>query len=790
MKKRLLTAIVALAAMISGMNAQTPKRELRSTWIATVWAIDWPASHNASEAQKQMDRYLDALAANNFNGVCFQVRSLADAMYKSSYEPWSAMLTGTRGKDPGWDPLAYAVEACHTRGLECYAWVNPYRESSSANIQDTDIDRKWQADGWLMSNGSYIVLNPGMAEVRAHILNVIKEIYNNYAIDGLLFDDYFYPSGGTSEKENEAPDWQLYKDSGTLLSIGDWRRKNINDFMHEIYENIQEDRPDMRFGLSPAGVANRSADRYGLKKPAITASDWQYYDIYSDPLAWMAEKSIDFISPQIYWLTTHSTAPFGPLTDWWSYAAAHFGCQFYASHSISLLMDANTVENWADIAKQVTLHRQSQGDNNAEPGNIFYSAKNIDGVGKGGVGGLGEYLHSGVYASPSLVPRITWKERPVYNAPANATVNDNKLTWTAATPARENSIIRYTVYSIPTTVSIDEAMSTDDGIDITYLEGVTYEPEFSITNMTDEERYYAVCVYDGYGYESDPALVGYATESSEATVLTAPEDGAAVDWTAEFSWEEVADATYRLQISPAVDFSKSGIVVNNIKTNSCTVDLNALKGLTIYYWRVITAQSGKLPVASASRSFVTPERLVGNYENGYTIANDPDTYEDTALYSIENLWFRSLKDGFYNFNITDNGSLNRGMVATDQFVYISGRAAPSATADIYLNVYDAATGEFIRTLPLNESGQCSYLPCNDLIKDSAGNILISNLVLDASTTPIKIFLVNTETGDLTLVASVLGNEKMRIDHAGVYGDVTTGNFTVFAAAASGTKILR
>ncbi|MDE6287575.1 MAG: hypothetical protein K2M00_02180, partial [Muribaculaceae bacterium] len=339
-------------------------------------------------------------------------------------------------------------------------------------------------------------------------------------------------------------------------------------------------------------------------------------------------------------------------------------------------------------------------------------------------------------------------------------------------------------------MSIEEAMSGDDGIDVAYLEGVTYEPEFSITDMTDEDRYYAVCVYDGYGYESEPALIGYASESSQAAVLTSPANGADVEWSTGFTWEEVSDATYRLQISPAADFSKSGIVVNNIKTNSCTVDLNPLKGLTTYYWRVITAQSGKLPAASAARSFVTPERLVGNYENGYTIVNDPDTYDDTELYSIENLWFRSMKDGFNNFNITDNGALNRGMVATDEYVYISGREAPSATADIYLHVYDAATGEHIRTLPLNESGQCSYLPCNDLIKDSAGNILISNLVLDASTTPIKLFLVNTETGDLSLVASVLGNAKMRIDHAGVYGDVTTGNFTVFAAAASGTSILR
>ncbi len=235
MKKRLLTVLLACLTLIGAVQAQSPKRELRSTWLATVWAIDWPKSHSQATAKQQLTDFLDNLAAHNFTGVCLQVRGLADAMYKSSYEPWNAVLTGTRGKDPGWDPLAFAVEECHKRGLECYAWVNPYRESSSGNVYDTPQDKKWEADGWLLSNGSYIVFNPGLAAARAHILKVIKEIYTNYAIDGMLFDDYFYPSGGTAEGSS-APDYALYKASGTTLSMGDWRRKNVNDFMKEIYD--------------------------------------------------------------------------------------------------------------------------------------------------------------------------------------------------------------------------------------------------------------------------------------------------------------------------------------------------------------------------------------------------------------------------------------------------------------------------------------------------------------------------------------------------------------------------
>lgn len=571
MKKQLMTLALALATVASAMTAQAPKRELRSTWMATVWAIDWPASHSEQDAKKQMTNYLDDLAANNFNGVCFQVRGLADAMYKSSYEPWSSAISGTRGVDPGWDPLAWVVEQCHERGLECYAWVNPYRESSSGNIYNTEYDKKWQADGWLLSNGSYIVFNPGLPEARAHILKVIKEIYTNYAIDGILFDDYFYPSGGTVETSN-APDWDLYKSSGTSLSIGDWRRKNINDFMKEIYDNIQLDRPDMRFGISPAGVAGKSSGTYGTPGVPVSAGDWQYNQIYSDPIAWLHDQAVDFISPQLYWVTTHSTAPFGPLTTWWSQVANKFGRHFYASHSISLLMNNNTLANWEDIAKQVTLHRQSQSLYRQDPGAIYYSAKNLDGNGSGGVGGLGNHLYQNVYNTKSLVPTIGWKEHPTYTAPADAAYTSGILSWKAVEPAAGNSVMRYSVYAIPSNISFDRAQAADgDGIDAAYLVGVSYNSEFKMPDAVARSHYYAVCVYDGYGFESEPALVNYNSEPTQATTLIAPADGAAVDWNCTFSWEKVEGTTYELEIASDARFLHPVQIIRDITDRKSVV---------------------------------------------------------------------------------------------------------------------------------------------------------------------------------------------------------------------------
>lgn len=791
MKRRIIALATLVAMFAASLSMSAQKRELRSTWLATVWAIDWPASTNKAKAQEQMVKYLDHLAAHNFNGVCFQVRGLADAMYKSSYEPWNSVLTGTRGKDPGWDPLAFVVEECHKRGLECYAWVNPYRVSSSGKILNTDFDRKWEADGWLLSNGSYIVFNPAMAATRAHTLKVIKEIYTNYAIDGMLFDDYFYPSGGTAEGTS-APDYQQYVASGTKLSMADWRRKNVNDFMKEIYDNIQKDRPDMRFGLSPAGVAGKGSAAYGDPGVPVPAGDWQYDQIYSDPVAWLHQGSVDFISPQLYWKTNHSTAPFEPLTKWWSQIASRTGRHFYSSHSISLLVNDNTLENYQDIGKQVTLHRASQAQYRGEPGEIYYSAKNIDGDGSGGVSGLGNYLQSNVYTSKSLVPRLTWKDHPSYSAPLNAKLSGTTLSWSTVKGAKSNSIIRYSVYAIPSTVALDRARDTSgDGLSADYLVGISYTGSFQLTAEQAKSHYYAICVYDGYGYESQPALVNYNNEPSKKTTLKTPANGSEVTWNCNFSWVAVSGASYDLEIAQDELFHKTVILEQGIKTNSATVDLGRLKGSTTYYWRVYTNEPDRVGTASDAFTFTTPERPVGNFEEGYTVMTDVDKYQDNNGYSLTSMWHRSVIGNYGNFTpVSENGVLNRGMVATDGYVYVSGRSEASANADIYLQVYNAETGEHERDLQLSADGKCSYLPCNDIILDSNGHVCITNLTLNIAADPLKIYLVDLDNGNLTLVASVTSPGGGRVDHAAVYGDVISGDFTIFAAVASQPKVYR
>ena len=577
MMKRLLLLLlaVAVAAGTIANAAEARKREMRAAWVATVYHIDWPSTQNNVSAQKaQIDSYLDYFKAQNFNAIFFQVRSMCDAMYQSSYEPWSSYLTGTRGQNPGYDPLAYVVEQCHARGIECHAWVNPYRWSTGTDWnteQDKDLKNKGMLLSYTSSKGTTIILNPGLPETRQRIVNVIKEIITNYKVDGIVFDDYFYPNGIPTNRNAE--DYDLWNDSGVDMTFADWRRNNVNMMVRDVYNMIQQTKPEVRFGISPAGVAgtaSTSAYVHGVT-PCPTGSDWQYNGIFSDPLAWLEQGTIDYISPQIYWKTTHSTNPFGPLTQWWSYIAKHYGRHHYASHSISFLAESNgsnnTSSSWAEIVKQINYSRQYTEDNS--PGAVLYSAKNINGN-NGGVSGLGNYLLANAFQRPAMIPAVTWKETPGYQAPAGLAQNGATLSWNAT----DGILVKYSVYAIPADVTLEEAESaTYDGIKGDYLLGITYSPEYILPNGYESDYWYAVCVVDGYGNESEPACLG----------LTEPDPfvPTPVTYNLEKVWE-INNLNFLTTSEARQGFGMNGKFYINDKTAATVlvVDQNGLTGET------------------------------------------------------------------------------------------------------------------------------------------------------------------------------------------------------------------
>lgn len=497
--KRSALAAVLLAIAALPMSSGV-KREVRSVWMATVWALDWPSSTSSTTAQKnEMVKYLDVLQKNNFNAVYFQVRTMSDAFYKSSYEPWSSYLTGTRGKDPGWDPLAFVVEECHKRGMECHAWVNPYRFSTGSNWS-TAQDQALKSAGMLLaytkSDGkTTTILNPGLESVRKRIVDVCKEIISNYDVDGLVFDDYFYPEG--IPVTSSAGDYDLWQKSGASMTFGDWRRNNVNQMVADVYKMVQQQKPYVRFGISPAGAACTSAAvaaKHGIDRCPV-ASDWQYDGIFSDPVAWLEAGTIDYISPQLYWKTNHKTNPFGPMTKWWSYVAKHFGRHHYASHSISFLNSSNTTGDWEEIGKQVQFSRDYT--ENETPGAVFYSAAYVTGKKQSG---FGEWLQVNKFQNKALTPAIDWKKSDLEKVQVSAlSKRATVLSWAGV----DN--VRYSVYAVPESVNVE---TLDSNIPAEYLLGVSYKTTYTMPDDKKSGYNYAVCVLDRYGNEYEPVYYG------------------------------------------------------------------------------------------------------------------------------------------------------------------------------------------------------------------------------------------------------------------------------------------
>lgn len=497
--KRSALAAVLLAIAALPMSSGV-KREVRSVWMATVWALDWPSSTSSTTAQKnEMVKYLNVLQKNNFNAVYFQVRTMSDAFYKSSYEPWSSYLTGTRGKDPGWDPLAFVVEECHKRGMECHAWVNPYRFSTGSNWS-TAQDQALKSAGMLLaytkSDGkTTTILNPGLESVRKRIVDVCKEIISNYDVDGLVFDDYFYPEG--IPVTSSAGDYDLWQKSGASMTFGDWRRNNVNQMVADVYKMVQQQKPYVRFGISPAGAACTSAAvaaKHGIDRCPV-ASDWQYDGIFSDPVAWLEAGTIDYISPQLYWKTNHKTNPFGPMTKWWSYVAKHFGRHHYASHSISFLNSSNTTGDWEEIGKQVQFSRDYT--ENEAPGAVFYSAAYVTGKKQSG---FGEWLQVNKFQNKALTPAIDWKKSDLEKVQVSAlSKRATVLSWAGV----DN--VRYSVYAVPESVNVE---TLDSNIPAEYLLGVSYKTTYTMPDDKKSGYNYAVCVLDRYGNEYEPVYYG------------------------------------------------------------------------------------------------------------------------------------------------------------------------------------------------------------------------------------------------------------------------------------------
>lgn len=390
---------------IEPTDSLQPNRELRAVWVATVANIDWPSEPGlpVDEQKEEMIDILDRAAALNMNAIIFQVRPAADALYDSPYEPWSYYLTGKMGQEPlpEYDPLEFAVTEAHKRGLELHAWFNPYRAGHPADKSEISPDHvsKIHPD-WVREYGDYLWLDPGIPEVRQYTVDLIMDVVKRYDIDGVHFDDYFYPypsyADGADFPDSES--WQKAVESGSTLSRKDWRRNNVDLLMEELSEEISQTKPYVKFGISPFGIW-----RPGY--PKQTTGFDAYDELYADARRWLKEGWVDYFTPQIYYRLDQVGQPFPIMLDWWVDQNDH------NRHIWPGLFTSRIRSTWP--ANEITGQLYTSRAFPNVTGAVHFSMKTF----MENPNDFNQILAAGPNAYPSLIPASPWMSTDKPDAP-------------------------------------------------------------------------------------------------------------------------------------------------------------------------------------------------------------------------------------------------------------------------------------------------------------------------------------------------------------------------------------
>ncbi|WP_054319744.1 glycoside hydrolase family 10 protein [Xanthomonas axonopodis] len=370
----------AVAASMAGIpaRAQLPARgPMRATWVTSVLNLDWPSAASSRMAdpvarvmvqQQELLTILDQAQALHLNTLVFQVKPCADALYRSRILPWSPVLTGMLGKDPGFDPLAFLLRHAHARGIEVHAWLNPYRVSTDISQATLDMLSAVPGDSspsvyaqhpeWVGVAADRLMLDPGIPAVRRWICAVVAELIVHYDVDGVQFDDYFYSETAQSPLD----DSQTYARHGVgFADKGDWRRHSTYRLIRDVGRIIRAIRPSMAFGVSPAGVwRNRQDDPQGSDTQAGAPA----FDVaYADTRRWVREELIDYIVPQVYWPFARQIARYDVIARWWADTVGSGRVQLYMGMALYKVGIPNALEpDWTvaggvpEIARQLDLN--------------------------------------------------------------------------------------------------------------------------------------------------------------------------------------------------------------------------------------------------------------------------------------------------------------------------------------------------------------------------------------------------------------------------------------------------
>ncbi|WP_128803560.1 MULTISPECIES: family 10 glycosylhydrolase [unclassified Streptomyces] len=374
-------ALAALATLAAAPDASAVPRgrhasgEMRGMWVATVGNRDWPSRPGLSASQQHAELvgHLDLAVRDRLNAVMFQVRPTADALWPSPYEPWSEYLTGTQGRDPGWNPLRTAVAEAHARGLELHAWFNPYRVALHTDLTRLAASHPARRHpDWVVPYGGKLYYNPGLPEVRAFVQEAMLDAVRKYPVDAVHFDDYFYPYpvAGQTFDDDEAYD----RYGSGFADRAAWRRDNIDRLVREMAVRIKLTRPGTRFGISPFGVwRNAATDPLGSD---TTAGVQTYDDLHADTRKWVRENWIDYIAPQIYWNIGFAAADYAKLLPWWAQVARGSGTRLYVGEALYKAGDPAQPAAWqdpAELSRHLTLAKKYP----QARGHIFFAATDV-----------------------------------------------------------------------------------------------------------------------------------------------------------------------------------------------------------------------------------------------------------------------------------------------------------------------------------------------------------------------------------------------------------------------------
>ena len=588
--KKILLFLLIFPTLI--LFPQHPKREFRAAWIATVANLDWPTSNHLTVEQQKSSliKLLDQLKAAGINAVVFQVRSECDAMYASNYEPWSYWLTGIQGKAPSpyYDPLEFAIKEAHKRGMELHAWFNPYRaERSVGRYSLAPNHPAVKHPEWIIRIGNLKILDPGIPAVREYVKDVIMDVVNRYDVDGVHFDDYFYPYPPNNITSEDNSTFNTYPNGFT--NIDDWRRNNVNLLIKMVHEAIDSVKPWVKFGISPFGIWRPG------NPPGIIGMD-AYSEIYCDPLAWLKAKTVDYLSPQLYW-KIGGNQDYSKLLPWWG--SKINGRHLYPGQALYRVSQSGWSS--AEIPNQIKINRSVPQCE----GSIFFRALNVPENPRGVTDSLKNYY----YRYPSLMPVMSWKDSIPPEAPQMLAFKRipgkavSGLVWDKPPEAADgDTAYHYVVYNFYTS-----GMGPVDFESGENINAITVTNSYVPARSTGEApRYFAVSALDRINNESEPTDVIEIPQPATPALLSPADGKDNLPDSVVLAWQFTDNASfYDLEISKSATFDTLDFYFENIQDTTFT--LTGMEGQTRYYWRLqaanVAGESGYSDVFSFTTGF-------------------------------------------------------------------------------------------------------------------------------------------------------------------------------------------